>query len=122
MSRPHSEIRPALANLARRIKERRSILGLSQERLAELAGLSVNFLAQIEIGEKTPSMRTLVRLARALEVPVHKLLEEDTGGKWLDEGKSILVGLEGLKETDAMFALGLFRSTVEHLKGKHRSR
>ena len=61
-------------------------------------------------------MKTLVRLAEALEIPIHKLLEVQTDSKWLDEGRSVLEALSGLSEHDAMFALRLFRMTVEHLK------
>jgi transcriptional regulator with XRE-family HTH domain len=100
-------VRELLKILARHIKEQRKILDLSQEMLAERAGVSSNFLARIEIADKTPSLSTIVRLANALEVPVADLLYEEAGhsGSLLDQ----------LDEQDREFALRQFHDLVEHL-------
>jgi transcriptional regulator with XRE-family HTH domain len=47
---------------------------LSQERLAELTGLSTNFVGEMERGLKAPGLAVIVRLARALGVSVQDLL------------------------------------------------
>ena len=52
--------------------------GLSQERLAELTGLSANFVGEMERGLKAPGLGVIVRLARALETSVHELLADFT--------------------------------------------
>jgi transcriptional regulator with XRE-family HTH domain len=112
------DIQPVMRSLVLRIKERRNALGLSQEKLAERAGLSSNFLARVEMGEKTPSVRTLVQLAKALEVRVFELLEEDVDAKWLDEAWNVARALEDLSDSDAQYALGQFRNTIDYLKKK----
>ena len=62
--------------LARLIREARSATGLSQERIAEKAGISASYLAHIETNRtKSPDRRVLSRLAKALEVEVGPLLD-----------------------------------------------
>jgi transcriptional regulator with XRE-family HTH domain len=51
---------------------------LSQERLAELAGLNYKYLGRIELAKADPGADVLVRLARALRVPVGELFETIT--------------------------------------------
>ena len=63
--------------LARNLKARRGRLGYSQAKLAELVGLSVPFIAEIEIGRKSPSLATLDRLATALEVEAFELIMDE---------------------------------------------
>ena len=55
------------ALLAKNIKKRREKLGISQAKLAEKAGTSSNYIAQIEQQSKFPSSEMLERLALALE-------------------------------------------------------
>jgi transcriptional regulator with XRE-family HTH domain len=47
--------------------------GLTQEQLAERAGISVDFLSLIERGRSSPSFENLAELAEALEVSVAEL-------------------------------------------------
>jgi transcriptional regulator with XRE-family HTH domain len=63
-----------LGTLLREARRRR---GLSQQALADRAGLSRNFVAQIERGESVPTVSTLARLATALATTVAELLGED---------------------------------------------
>lgn len=46
----------------------------SQEKLAEQAGVTLNYVGNLERGEQGPSLHVLVRLARALEVDLPTLL------------------------------------------------
>jgi predicted transcriptional regulator len=48
------------------IKERRA-LGLSQERLAQLAGLRQETLSRLESGKHSPTVRTVEKIERALQ-------------------------------------------------------
>lgn len=52
---------------------------LSQEHLAELANLDRTYISQIERGLKSPSISTLIALARALEIKAHSLVSEVEG-------------------------------------------
>ncbi len=50
-----------------RIKSLRQVRGLTQERVAERTGLSVNYLSRIERGLENPTLDTLLGLAKALK-------------------------------------------------------
>jgi transcriptional regulator with XRE-family HTH domain len=56
---------------AKRKKER-----WSQERLAEKADLSTVFISRVERGKESPSVDSLVKIARALRVRVRDLVRE----------------------------------------------
>jgi transcriptional regulator with XRE-family HTH domain len=50
--------------------------GWSQERLAEVAGITLNYVGNLERGEQGPSLHVLVRLARALEMDLSALVSD----------------------------------------------
>ncbi len=54
----------------------RKKLGLTQEELAEKAGITANFLGHIERGTKKARLDTIERLANALGIPVGNLFSE----------------------------------------------
>ena len=49
--------------------------GLSQERLAELAGLHMTDIGRIERANRDPGVRTVAKLAHGLGVPVERLFD-----------------------------------------------
>ena len=55
-------------NLGRAIKALRAEADLSRKDLAERAGISYSYLAEIENGSKPPSTRTIVEIANADEI------------------------------------------------------
>jgi transcriptional regulator with XRE-family HTH domain len=58
------------------IRRQRKAKGLSQEELAELAGLNRNYVGFVERAERSPRAVTIFRLARALGVHPAELLRE----------------------------------------------
>jgi len=54
--------------LSHNIKERRRVLGLTQEKLAEKVETSTHYIGQIELGNKFPSPEMLERIAGSLEI------------------------------------------------------
>jgi transcriptional regulator with XRE-family HTH domain len=59
--------------LARNIKENRRKNGLSQDKLAEKAGISTPFVAMIEVSRKFPTPDVLDRIADALNIKTWQL-------------------------------------------------
>ncbi|MGA8807073.1 MAG: helix-turn-helix transcriptional regulator [Thermoanaerobaculia bacterium] len=58
----------------RRLRELRQGRDLTQEALAEAADLSGNYISDLELGLKVPSLTIMVRLSQALDVAVADLL------------------------------------------------
>ena len=58
-----------------RLKKLRADRGLTQEALAEKAGISRTYLARLELGQQDPTLTTLKNLAKALKVKVGELVE-----------------------------------------------
>jgi transcriptional regulator with XRE-family HTH domain len=57
------------------LRELRASAGMSQETLAEKAGLHRNYIGHIERGEKTASLDVLVRLAAVFSASLPQLLD-----------------------------------------------
>lgn len=54
--------------LSDNMKKYRRLQGLSQEKLAERAGASANYIAMIESGKNFPSLPMISQIAKALEI------------------------------------------------------
>lgn len=65
----------ATADVGRRVAELRRAGGLTQERFAERLGIAANALQRIELGMQNLTIRSLVRLANGLGVPLSSLFE-----------------------------------------------
>jgi ribosome-binding protein aMBF1 (putative translation factor) len=65
-----------IAALGAAIREHRTAAGLSQTKLAQLAGISRVYLNTVEAGNKCPTVVVLVHLARGLGVDPAQLLEK----------------------------------------------
>jgi transcriptional regulator with XRE-family HTH domain len=61
--------------MAQRIRDWRTKRKLTQRQLAELSGVSREYIARIELGQHDPTLSTIEKLAAALGVKVSKLLE-----------------------------------------------
>lgn len=55
-------------------------LGLSQEQLADLAGLHRTYVGSIERGERNPSLLNIARLARALKLQPRDIMPDVSRG------------------------------------------
>ena len=62
---------------ARNIKVFRTELNLSQEELADLAGLHRTYVGSVERGERNISIDNMERLASALNTDIKELLRDD---------------------------------------------
>jgi transcriptional regulator with XRE-family HTH domain len=70
--------KPAAASrlpIASALRARRRRLGLTLSELAQESGLSAPFLSQVERGQTTPSITSLIAIARALGVDIHYFID-----------------------------------------------
>lgn len=61
--------------LGEHVRQKRKLLGISQEELAFRAGLDRTYVSQIERGIGNPSLTVLLRLAAVLRVKIQELVE-----------------------------------------------
>lgn len=66
---------PILVAFGEVVRQHRTSQGLSQERLAELAGLHRNYVQSLEHGQRSVSLLSVYALADALGLPPCALVE-----------------------------------------------
>jgi len=62
-----------LTDFGRNVSRLRNDAGLSQDKLAEKADLDRTYLSGIERGVRNPGIKSVLRIARALDVSLDKL-------------------------------------------------
>lgn len=67
---------PLVAIFAANVRRRRLELDLSQEGLAERAGVHRTYVGMLERGEKNVTIYNIERIAQALGVEPHRLLQK----------------------------------------------
>ena len=63
-----------LRAISHNIKQTRLERGLTQEKVAELAGITTVYYCQIELGNKSPSLETIINIADAMQVSIDTLV------------------------------------------------
>ena len=66
---------PTPRQIGRVLKQMRTAKGLSRYALAKQAGVSREYITQLEAGRSDPTVGMLGKLAKVLEVPVTRFLE-----------------------------------------------
>ena len=62
-------------NLGIQIKKLREQAGLTQEQLAEKSKISLDFLGKIEVNINRPGLKSLIKIANALNIKVKDLFD-----------------------------------------------
>lgn len=68
-----------IARVAQRLRRVREAKGMSMNQVASLAGLDQVAISRIEKGERSPTLRTLLKIADALEVTLSDELRSAGG-------------------------------------------
>jgi transcriptional regulator with XRE-family HTH domain len=66
---------PTPRQMGKRLRQLRTEKEMSQAALAQRAGLTREYVNRLEAGQQDPSLTTISALAKALGVPVTRLLE-----------------------------------------------
>jgi transcriptional regulator with XRE-family HTH domain len=67
--------KPILIKFAKRVREERKKLGLSQEEFAAKSGFHRTYIGMIERAERNITLSNIEKLAKALRITVSKLLK-----------------------------------------------
>lgn len=63
--------------LGKNIKNYRNQKGLTQQNLADKVDMGINFIGKVEIGFSKPSLDTIIKIAKALDVKLSDLFNFD---------------------------------------------
>lgn len=69
-----------LVEIGQRLRKRRTELGLTREKMAELADIGTGYYGQLEVGTSQMSIDTLVKLSRSMHLSMDYIIfgAEDT--------------------------------------------
>jgi transcriptional regulator with XRE-family HTH domain len=98
-----ADLAPAVGANLRRLRTKR---GLSLERLAKASGVSRAMLGQVELGQSTPTINVLWKIARALDVPFSALITDRSarGATLLPADRArVLTSRDGTFSSRALF-------------------
>lgn len=76
-------------SFGKKIREAREKNNLTRANLAEILGISVNFLGDIERGIKLPSVPTLILISNSLKVSLDSLFSESLDNMVYEENENI---------------------------------
>ena len=62
-------------SIGKQIKYLRECKNLTQEKLAEKSGLSLDYIGKIEVNINKPGLKALIKIANALDVPIVQLFD-----------------------------------------------
>jgi transcriptional regulator with XRE-family HTH domain len=116
-----SDLTPVVGANLRRLRVKR---GLSLEKLARASGVSRAMLGQIELGQSTPTINVLWKIARALAVPFSALITNRAAGRTTvlpAERAKMLTSHDGAFSSRALFPFDAPR-TVEFYELKLAAR
>jgi transcriptional regulator with XRE-family HTH domain len=105
------DLAPTVGVNLRRLRSKR---GLSLERLAQRSGVSRAMLSQIELGQSAPTINSLWKIARALDVTFSALIalrDESPPRVLRPEGSKLLTNREGTFTSRALFPFDEARRT-----------
>ena len=60
--------------IGQRLRQRRQELGLTRERMSELADIGSGYYGQLEVGTSQMSIDTLIKLSRSMHLPMEYIL------------------------------------------------
>lgn len=63
-----------LIEIGRRLRQRRQELGLTRDKMSELADIGSGYYGQLEVGTSQMSIDTLVKLSRSMHLPMEYIL------------------------------------------------
>ena len=106
-----------LIELGNRIRDRRNEISMSQEKVAEQAGISANTVSRIEGGQSAMSIEIFIRMVQILGVDANELLGVSSQAKE-GEGKcqKMFFRIRHLKQSQQTVVLQTMEALVDGLR------
>ena len=101
--------------IGRRVRRRREELGFTREQLAEQVDLSANFFAEIELGRKNMSAKSLYKVAKVLNLSADYILFGEEGRVNHTELEAMFADLS---EKDRELAQSIIETFVKAVKDR----
>lgn len=98
--------------IGRRIREARLSRGMTQEQLAEKAGISVTYISNLERGSQTASLDVFVPLCNALDVSSDALLQDVVNAAVLSQASELADLLRDQPQDVQRTALRVIRAVI----------
>ncbi|MGR3220223.1 MAG: helix-turn-helix domain-containing protein [Candidatus Anammoxibacter sp.] len=110
-----------IKKLGARIREERRKIKFTQEGLAKRTDLSVDFIGYIERGNRSPGIKTLERIAKALNVETYELFIFEKNKKAKDNEaaiKKLILSLDNKKPEYMKFMSSIMKQVFERMEVK----
>ncbi len=106
-----------LINLGNRIRNRRMEMRISQETVAEMAGISANTVSRIEGGHSAMSIEIFIKLIQILDMDANELLGVDllTSQKEV-QGPKMAFRIQNLNQREQKVVMRTIETLVEALQ------
>ncbi|GMV83628.1 MAG: hypothetical protein AMXMBFR7_48120 [Planctomycetota bacterium] len=95
-------------HFGRRVRELRVGQGMKQADLARRAAFSISYMTRLENGDTEPGLELVLRIAEALGVAAHELIQETSGDAWPQMEAQARLRLEAIlkrRDRDALAAV-----------------
>lgn len=115
-----------MTTVGQRVRQHRRELGMSQDALAQRAGISKSFLSDLETGKRSLGAETLLDLARAMDLSLDYLM---TGEESSNQGPEVQIpaslanfaAKEGLSFRQALTLLHMQEQIIANRKSAKRT-
>lgn len=103
-----------LESIGKHISEFRHLRKLRQEDLAEITGLSTNYIGAVERGEKIPSLETFIDILNALSVSADVVLSDVLQEGYLVKASTLGDQLKTLSTKDQKRIFDVIEVLIKH--------
>ena len=105
-----------LIELGNRIRDRRNEISMSQEKVAEQAGISANTVSRIEGGQSAMSIEIFIKMVQILDVDANELLGVSSQSEEKDgQCQKMFCRIQHLKQNEQTVVLQTMEALVDGL-------
>lgn len=105
-----------LIELGNRIRDRRNEISMSQEKVAEQAGISANTVSRIEGGQSAMSIEIFIKMVQILGVDANELLGVNSQTKEDGQCRKMFCRIRHLKQSEQTVVLQTIEALVDGLR------